>query len=136
MNTLSKEVTATFFKTADQYQRLRARWSELMNDSETCKTLRAEHHLLYLALLGKDWRRGFCYTRNPRKLENGYLPTFGAMIALSNVKSLYNSPRLLAPFAGVIDEDILKSVRARLPKSGWYTDLLAEDAYVEVPAVT
>ena len=40
-------------------------------NSDRKRDLAAEHHLLYLALLGKDWRAGFTPITNQRKLDNG-----------------------------------------------------------------
>jgi hypothetical protein len=70
MNTLSRTLTAQFFNTQKDYNALKAHWSKLVN-SPRKKELRPEHHLLYSALLGRDWRKGFSPITNKVKLANG-----------------------------------------------------------------
>lgn len=52
------------------YTVLRQHWSALLN-SERKHRLKAVRHLLYLMLIGKDWRKAFTPATNKRKLENG-----------------------------------------------------------------
>jgi hypothetical protein len=70
MNTLSRAITARFFPQPDSYNALRKKWSDLIN-SERRHELTSAHHLLYLALIGKDWRKAFTTISNQRKLDNG-----------------------------------------------------------------
>lgn len=116
MNTLSKDRTGLIFgEAADtQFAALERHWKNLTNGPERI-ALRAEHHLLYAALRGKDWRRGFAPITNRRKLDNGGFYGWGAVIALSRIH--YSAAaELLAPFEGVIDPGVLQRLRAVLPK--------------------
>ena len=58
MNTLPRAVTARWFESEYAFWTLRRHWRHLLG-SERKYTLNATHHLLYQALLGRDWRRGF-----------------------------------------------------------------------------
>ena len=134
MNTLSKKITATFFTNADGYNALTARWSELMNDKEVRKNLTAAHHLLYLALRGKNWQKGFTVVTNTKALENGAWPAYSASCALRTVKSKGCEARMLAPFAGLVTSEMLASVREWLPECGYYENPLKVAPYKEIVA--
>lgn len=69
MNTLSKARTGSLPGVASSTD-LRAHWRALLQ-SPRRHTLTATHHLIYQALLGRDWRRGFTPPTNTRKLANG-----------------------------------------------------------------
>lgn len=56
MNTLGKSITSTFFKTPDDYVRLKQFWSQKMRAREK---LPSSHHGLYLILIGRNWLKGF-----------------------------------------------------------------------------
>lgn len=56
MNTLSKETTGAFFKSPEDYTKLRKFWAVKIQNREK---LPAHIHLTYKALIGKDWRKGF-----------------------------------------------------------------------------
>jgi hypothetical protein len=127
MNRLSKDLTLTVFDSPDGYQRLVRHWSGLMQDKARRKTLGAEHHLLYAAARGKDWRRGFAFTTNQRKLENGQHPEAGALRALSRFHSTYRE--LLEPFDGCISEAGLARLRKLVANS---SSPLREAPYREV----
>ena len=109
MNTLNKEITAKFFKNEEGYEKLQQRWSELVNNPETNKQLKAEHHLLYAVLRGKDWRKGFTEATNQRKLDNGYRPDYAIREALYRFRNYDQS--LLKPFEGIIDKKGLDEAR-------------------------
>lgn len=126
MNTLSKDLTRTLFESSDGYDGLVRFWSGLMADKVKRKTLRAEHHLLYAAARGKNWRRGFTAATNPRKLESGYHPETGAINALARVNYPYRDAELLEPFEGHFTPVGLSRLRRLLP------DGLTESAYREV----
>lgn len=113
MNTLSRAETAQFFPDSAAYLALRQHWSRLMN-SDRRHDLTAAHHLLYLALLGKDWRRGFTPITNPRKLANGAFCGWALFSALREVHYA-TAAWLLAPFAGLVTEAMLEQVRRLLP---------------------
>ena len=120
MNTLNRDQTALLFPQPDSYQQLRQNWSQLVN-SERKHELAAAHHILYLPLLGKDWRQGFTPPSNPRKLANGGFDGWAMFKALSLFHSPYHQTWLLAPFAELITPTMLAQIRARVPKVTAYT---------------
>ncbi len=115
MNTLNRDQTALLFPQPDNYQQLRQHWSQLVN-SERKHELAAAHHLLYLSLLGKDWRQGFTPPSNPRKLANGAYHGWAMFKALALFHSPHHQTWLLEPFAGLITPTMLAHIRARVPK--------------------
>ena len=120
-NTLSKEVTRTFFNSDEGYHALERHWSALVN-SPLGKTLGPEHHLLYQSLRGKDWRKGFAPILNQGKRDNGAFYDWGLCHALRRLHAASAQEKLLAPFAvvidsGALDAQALQKVRAVLPKS-------------------
>ena len=128
MNTLPRAVTAQFFPTIESYNALRRHWSDLMK-SDRRHTLTAAHHLLYLALLGKDWRRAFTCPTNRRKLENGAFLGWTMFRAVDRVRSAGQDRRagteqaragLLAPFDGLVTPKMLQALCGRLPWINFY----------------
>lgn len=115
MNTLPRVVIAQILNNPQTYPTLRQHWRSLMN-SEQRYELKAEHHLLYLALCGKDWRKGFTPVSNRRKLENGAFYGWEMFRALARIHAPAYEARLLAPFAGVITPNMLRTLRPLLPK--------------------
>ncbi|MBV9866157.1 MAG: hypothetical protein JO316_12455 [Abitibacteriaceae bacterium] len=121
MNTLSKETTGAFFQASGQdntlegYAALQAHWSSLVNSPAAAK-LGPEHHLLYQALRGKDWRKAFAPITNSRKLANGAFYNWGLQHALRGIHSQHTQDKLLAPFGNLINEQVLQQVRGLLPK--------------------
>lgn len=120
-NTLSKEVTRAFFGSDEGYHALERHWSALVN-SPIGKTLGPEHHLLYQALRGKDWRQGFAPITNQRKRDNGAFYNWGLCRALRRLHADSAKEKLLAPFAALIESgalsaEVLQKVRAVLPRS-------------------
>lgn len=115
MNTLSRAITAQFFTTPESYKALQAHWSNLMR-SEGKHELSAAHHLLYLALRGKDWRKAFTPITNLNKLNNGAFPDWGLFRAL---RSLHYGRQedLLAPFEGLVTPEMLQLVRSLIPSN-------------------
>jgi hypothetical protein len=126
MNTLSRAMTAQFFPDSAAYLALRRHWSPLVN-SDRRHELTSAHHVLYLALLGKDWRRGFTPITNPRKLENGAYYGWALFHAL---RWVHNSTAtwLLAPFDGLVTPAMLEQVRQVLPRLSPYA--YRPDAFV------
>jgi len=119
MNTLARAVTAQILTDSTTYAALRKRWSDLMN-SERRHELSVVHHLLYLALLGKDWRKGFTPPTNRRKLENGAFLGWALFRALNALHWKYHEQWLLAPFEGVVTPEMLARIRAWLPVQNPY----------------
>jgi hypothetical protein len=120
MNTLNREQTSLLFPRPENYQQLRTHWSELIN-SDRRHGLTAAHHLIYLALLGKDWRKGFTPPSNPRKLANGAYRGWAMFKALVLFHSKYHETWLLDPFDGLVTPVMLAQTRERVPKVGVYS---------------
>jgi hypothetical protein len=114
MNTLSRAITARFFPNSESYNAFRAHWSALINSGRKHE-LTAAHHLLYLALIGKDWRKAFTPLTNRRKLENGAFWGWKMFLAVYILHSKFNEQELLAPFDGLITPEILQDLRSFLP---------------------
>jgi hypothetical protein len=114
MNTLPRAITAQIFTDIETYSILRKHWSRLMN-SDRKHELSAAHHLLYLALLGKDWRRGFSPVTNRRKLENGAFQGWMLFRALTILHLKFHEAHLLAPFDGIVTPEMLAKVRSVIP---------------------
>ena len=120
-NTLTREVTRTFFGSDEGYYALERYWSALVN-SPARKTLGSEQHLLYQSLRGKDWRKGFAPITNGGKRDNGAFYDWGLCHALRRLHSASAQEDLLAPFAvlidsGLLDAQVLEKVRSVLPRS-------------------
>jgi hypothetical protein len=56
MNTLGRSITCQFFKSADDYGRLKQAWFQAM---QARTKLSAAHHTLYLILRAKNWTKAF-----------------------------------------------------------------------------
>ena len=119
MNTLPRAVTAQTFSSPEDYRALQQHWSLLVNSARK-QSLSAAHHLLYLALLGKDWRRGFTPPTNRRKLENGALVGWVLFRALGTLRSRGEEQALLAPFDGLVTPLMLQRVRTLMPSLNPY----------------
>jgi hypothetical protein len=122
MNTLSRAITAQFFTTPESYDTLRRRWSALVNSSRR-HDLTASHHVLYLALCGKDWRRAFTPITNSRKLDNGAFYGWALFRALRRLHSPLYDEALLAPFEGIVTPEMLRAVRGFVPGLNPYSFL-------------
>jgi len=137
MNTLPRAITAEFFDHPTTYPALRAHWRALMT-SDCATELAAEHHLLYLALLGKDWRKSFIPITNERKLANGAFQGWALFRALGALHHPYREQWLLAPFEGIVTSEMLQHIRQFVPRISAYGHQAAEftsatfpvDAYV------
>jgi len=114
MNTLPRAITAQILNNLDTYHALRRRWRELLC-SERRPELSAAHHLLYTALLGRDWRRGFTPMTNRRKLENGAFYGWALFRALAILHAPSMQAELLAPFEGLITPAMLEQLRSLIP---------------------
>lgn len=113
MNTLSKARTGSLPGVASSTD-LRAHWRALLQ-SPRRHTLTATHHLIYQALLGRDWRRGFTPPTNTRKLANGAFTDWGLFHALNTLHHSRLEPEALAPFDGLITADTLAALRSLIP---------------------
>lgn len=119
MNTLSRAITARFFPNTDSYNAFRKHWSALMN-SERKHALSASHHLLYLALTGRDWHKAFTPPTNPRKLANGAFPSWRMFRALDTLQLQFREEELLAPFERLVTPQMLNELRSLLPTPSPY----------------
>lgn len=173
MNTLSKHIMRHFFCDEEDYQRLQARMSALIHEDRRRAavvrkarkhdsgidlatvdrpTLTAAHHLLYLILRGKDWRKAFAPVTRPSMLANGAGRWRAATIAIKQLHSEWHEAALLAPFAELLanhaarTEDaslavadgssVLVLIRRLVPLGAgydWQVDLETEPAYVDIP---
>ncbi len=119
MNTLPRAMTAQILLDLDTYHSLRERWSALMR-SPRKHELTAAHHLLYLALVGKDWRKGFTGITNQRKLANGAFYGWGLFRALAVLHMPSSEAQLLAPFEGLVTSAMLEQIRRLVPFQNKY----------------
>ena len=116
MNTLSREITRSFFERAGGCEALETRWRALVHTGAR-RQLGPEHYLLYQALRGKDWRKAFTPVTNARKLANGGFYAWALHRALRAIHSPRQQANLLAPFGELVDAAALERVRALLPTS-------------------
>ena len=110
MNTLSRAITARFFAEPENYDALKTGWQSLQNSPQRHE-LEAAHHLLYLILRGKDWRKAFTPITRVSKLENGAFSNWGLFNALYALHSKQSQADLLAPFAGLVTPEMLQVAR-------------------------
>jgi hypothetical protein len=110
-------------------------------NSERRHELTAAHHLLYLALIGRDWRKAFTPFSNQHKLANGLFWSWGLFRALAVLYGGYRKKELLEPFEGLITSEMLGILRSVLPQVDPYRsqpdqftrDSFPFDAYKEPP---
>ena len=119
MNTLSRAITAQIFDDSDTYSTIRTHWRTLMQSSRR-QELSASHHILYLALMGKDWRKGFTPVTNQRKLANGAFYDWKLFRALTLFHSTLHQDWLLTPFDGIVTVESLQAIRRFIPKVSAY----------------
>jgi len=127
MNTLPRAITAQIFENTGSYAALRRHWSALMNSGRKHE-LSAAHHLLYLALLGRDWRKGFVPITNRRKLENGAFDGWSLFSAIQLLRSDAYETWLLAPFGAHVTPPMLRRVRELVPRLHAYAYKLEDFA--------
>jgi hypothetical protein len=120
MNTLPRAVTAQFFDDPKTYWALRRHWSALMNSNRKHE-LSAAHHLLYLVLCGKDWRKGFTPITNRRKLDNGAFYDWGLFRALQTLRYRASDVGFLEPFGGLVTPAMAQAACQLLPVTNYYT---------------
>jgi len=101
MNTLSKQITGTYFfnEDEDNYNKLRKIWHDLVNDKEKKHLLTHYEHIIYLVLLGKDWRKAISISTKPIRLENGYIPKYHQLFASREI-SQYRFDKYIKPLFG------------------------------------
>ena len=116
MNTLPRDITRSWFGSESDYTALTRHWSAAVRGTASRAAIGPEHHLLYLALRGRDWRRAFTPITNERKIDNGAFYDWGLHRALPAIHSEWEPDRLLAPFGGRVSREALARVRALLPQ--------------------
>ena len=126
MNTLSRQYTSKFFSSAADYVAFRAQWSKLIN-SEHKQELKAVHHLIYLVLCGKDWRKAFPFPTNHNKIDNGYQPELYR--ALLQFHSTYLEQKIIAPFGGLVTHAMLVEARKLIAAPQVAGGQIVSDAY-------
>jgi len=119
MNTLPRVYTAPVLVDQNTYQGLRRHWSDLMR-SPRKHELTAAHHLLYLSLIGKDWRKGFTCVTNRRKLDNGAFYGWALFRALATLHMSSRETDLLQPFDGLVTSVMLDHIRHLVPPQNAY----------------
>ncbi len=130
MKTLGKRVTKRFFLDQENgFQQLRKRWSELL--AERTK-LDSVDHLIYLAIMGKDIRKGFGETTNGIKLCNGQKSDQGLRQALRTLRTaiMYSAVhrRLNRLFPDILNVDEVIVMLNNLPKLS-HSNLLKVEPY-------
>lgn len=115
------------------YAAIRARWCEVVH-SDRKHELTAAHHLLYMALMNRDWRKAFTPIRRASRLANGAHPYQTVNTALWRVHSThYWKQKWLAFFEGILTPEMLAEVLTRIPKpNDDYGHQLPDAPYVEV----
>lgn len=133
MNTLSKKYTSKFFKSQEEYDNLKKYWSTLVN-SEEKDNLTATHHLVYLVLMGKDWRKAFIPSSKAIRWENGYKPGIDQAIIRLNyaVNSSFYESNITKPFGGLVTHEMLVEVRNVICKPNISEGIYFSDAYLDL----
>src|SRR5260221_11924494 len=120
MNTLPRTVTAQILTDPTAHNLLRLHWRELMT-SPRKHELSAAHHLLYVILLGRDWRKGFTCVSNQRKLDNGAFHGWMMFRAVAALHKTSAEAELLAPFDGLVTPAMLEYIRQIVPIHNAYS---------------
>jgi hypothetical protein len=125
MNTLSKEFTLGKFFEEDpeNYVKLRKQWSKMVN-SETKNTLTMAHHILYLILIGRNWKKAVTLPTNKNKLANNYKPHIQDVLERWN--GTYTKQNIIASFEGTVTKEMYAA-------AGKVTDFdMNQDAYKDL----
>ena len=125
MNTLSKEFTlGKFFgEDPENYTKLRKQWSKMVN-SDTKDELTMAHHILYLILIGKNWKKAVTLPTSKNKLANGYKPHIIDVAERWN--GTFTKNKILSAFEGVVTPEMYDN-------AGKVTNLdMSEDAYKDL----
>jgi hypothetical protein len=117
MNTLSRATTAQFFTDIDAFRHFQHIWRALARANSTA--LRAEHHMLYAMLRGRDWRKGFAIPVNPNKVLNGALCMWSMRTAFAIIEFAgrddHAATDVLAVFEGTLTNESLHALHQVLP---------------------
>lgn len=113
MKTLSKEITLGRFFNEDpeNYRKLREQWSKMVN-SEKRVTLTLADHVIYLALIGKNWQKAITLPTNKNKVENHYKPKIKSFAERWEYNIGWQRNRVIEKFSGAITEEMYDALRA------------------------
>lgn len=150
MNKLGKEITKRFFEEPTGYDKLEMEWRNQWRldksfDNPEGKAgwsskLRPVHFFLYLAIRGKDWRKGFEPITNAVKLVNGMDPVRKSRACIEeiiNASRNNQTDELLAPFNGRITDDGLRNLVMTLPHAlqmNIFTEAYRDEARAQAAA--
>jgi hypothetical protein len=152
VNTLSKAITNRWFTSPEAFATIERAWKAYVNSSEG-KTLSSAHFLLYAALRGKDWRKGFVHEdklvaphAQEQVGESGWRPNVALRQIHQNATiytwlprgkadadkpadyhGAYRTTTLLGPFGGSVTAEMLEAVREVLPMD---IKSLSEEPYI------
>ena len=140
MNTLSPEITKSILGDPAKYSAIKEQWRKLLA-SPRKHELTATHHLLYCALMGNDWRRGFTPPSKTSKLENGAYEGWILFRSLMQLHYPHEQAALVAPFSRMVTPAVLNRLRRLMPKPNPYHYRVVDfadgkfpfDAYLDVP---
>ena len=113
MKTLSRNYTKNIFTDKEAFAALESHWSVLMNDKEQRKQLNAAHHMIYNAIRGKNWQKGFVKAKNPDKVTR-----FADLLCsfLWYIHHDKHTDWLLKPFNNLLTASDLKVLAKHLPE--------------------
>lgn len=114
MKTLGKKVTKSFFRTKNGWTNLKKAWVKELKAGSSF-TFDPGVHLLYNALRGKDYRKGFTPTTNRKKIINGQYRDSGMMKAVASARLESTKEAVLLIFGKHITREGLESLIAMLP---------------------
>ena len=123
MNTLSKTTTLGMFFNEDpeNYVKLRKQWSKMVNEGAE---LTMAHHILYLVLIGKNWKKAVTLPTNKNKIENHYKPHIDTV--RESWYGFFTKNGIIADFDGVVTEKMYDA-------AGKVTDFdMTKDAYKDL----
>jgi hypothetical protein len=154
MNTLPKAVTTLFFNTSEDYQNVRAAYRAHTAKRRAQKTLdrheeyyndfndkvAAGQNLLYLILMGKDWRKAYTAPTNANKVANHAKSNWGFHQAYRALTNSHYQAAILEPFKDFVKPGTIGIVEKIIGcQMKWYdlpaiTDLASQyEAYNDEP---
>lgn len=135
-NKLNSKITRAMYGSQTSYSAIQMAWSSYVQptrDPETGITkqphIDPEHIIIYMAAIGRDWRKAFTPPTNTLALENGAFCNWRlwwALYAIHASSTDKNIPdnHLLEPFNGTISVDLLNKIRSIIPQYNFRRDRL------------
>lgn len=114
MKTLGKKITKDFFITENSWKDIQKDWARELQ----AKNSMLENpgvHLLYNALRGKDYRKGFTATSNRKKIVNGQYRDLGLMRAIRSARLESTKEAMMFMFGDNISREGLENLISMLP---------------------